>query len=839
MDEPTLTRDEKEFRDSLVKARERVKAQGGRTKGLPPAPRLPRPLDDQREYHRRFGAALKLQPFDARPAEVTLDEKRGKQVAALYDRMAHNPGDPAVKAAYDQFKKEILLQYKHMTDRGLKVEPWTQPGQPYESSKHMADSVAKHHHLYYFRTDPSQMPADHPLMEQAPGHPEGTSYNDLFRAVHDYFGRAVHRNSFGPLGEIKAWVYHARMFSPLARQAMTTETMGQNSWVNYGPHDPQKLPLKDRPFAPQKAGVMKLARSASQGLGGAVRQSDTDNHRKRVALARRVLAEAGLRARASAVIAHTAAGSEPSVSAAADHVESPQLAIYAGAMLGLMTQQKRVTVFRPGEGEDTLHVFDSPHPAAHVAEYLRSAGVASFTTESKAGGTRVMTVAPLDRLDPDTLARGLHARHTALRGRADRIGSSAGPDGSSQSAKAARAAYRQVIADAERAAGLGGEPAPPAGQEPRVLPARLARRPKSERDQMIDGVARDHPGVFADWMQDHDMPGAHIARAHATNLGYTDRAAVFDPVTGERREWYTTVPGNGDVFFNWMGAGTKLPPVYTVGIRHLKDDVDDRNPNNNVVHHRTSVRSLRHLYALLSDFSPAVRRSVVRQVARLGSGLPRTSERDGPVRLARAGDTTGRDFERAIAENPDEDTNWLVYADHLDETGGERQAARIRYWIGLRQYARNTPLSVGARRPTTVHMSYDLLPEWVGRLVASHHARPLVTDGPGARMARQALHLNDLHALDLLPAGRLDAAHERTMQHIVRFPADSPEDRRVHLAIRATTVPSTTHRPGGHIVWPANQIDGPMTTEKHDRMVRQAEQAREYVHYNPIPEAAL
>ena len=30
-----------------------------------------------------------------------------------------------------------------------------------------------------------------------------------------------------------AWNVHARMFSPLARRAMTTETRGQNSYVNF------------------------------------------------------------------------------------------------------------------------------------------------------------------------------------------------------------------------------------------------------------------------------------------------------------------------------------------------------------------------------------------------------------------------------------------------------------------------------------------------------------------------------------------------------------------------------------------------------------------------------
>ena len=57
--------------------------------------------------------------------------------------------------------------------------------------------------------------------------------NDVFRFVHDFFGHGTLGNSFGPIGEENAWNVHSRMYSPLARRAMTTETRGQNSWVNF------------------------------------------------------------------------------------------------------------------------------------------------------------------------------------------------------------------------------------------------------------------------------------------------------------------------------------------------------------------------------------------------------------------------------------------------------------------------------------------------------------------------------------------------------------------------------------------------------------------------------
>jgi hypothetical protein len=48
------------------------------------------------------------------------------------------------------------------------------------------------------------------------------------------------------------------MYSDLARPAMTTETRGQNSWVNYGPHGESNRAASaaDTTYAPQKVGLM-------------------------------------------------------------------------------------------------------------------------------------------------------------------------------------------------------------------------------------------------------------------------------------------------------------------------------------------------------------------------------------------------------------------------------------------------------------------------------------------------------------------------------------------------------------------------------------------------------
>jgi hypothetical protein len=64
--------------------------------------------------------------------------------------------------------------------------------------------------------------------------------NDVFRIVHDYFGHVKDGHGFRAKGEEGAWQAHSQMYSPLARRAMTTETRGQNSWVNYGPNGETK-----------------------------------------------------------------------------------------------------------------------------------------------------------------------------------------------------------------------------------------------------------------------------------------------------------------------------------------------------------------------------------------------------------------------------------------------------------------------------------------------------------------------------------------------------------------------------------------------------------------------
>src|SRR5262249_10272335 len=73
-----------------------------------------------------------------------------------------------------------------------------------------------------------------------------------------YFGHFKEGVGFRADGEENAWRSHAAMFSELARGALTSETRGQNSWLNYGPpaeHNKTASPA-DTIYAPQKVGLM-------------------------------------------------------------------------------------------------------------------------------------------------------------------------------------------------------------------------------------------------------------------------------------------------------------------------------------------------------------------------------------------------------------------------------------------------------------------------------------------------------------------------------------------------------------------------------------------------------
>lgn len=189
----------------------------------------------------------------------------------------HAPDDPEVAKSYAALTAETKAQYDAMVAAGVVIEPWTSKGEPYKSSTDMATDVRDNKHLWFFLTDngfgSGATDSSHPMLAKSGVKLGGRELlnNDLFRAVHDYFGHTPQGLEFGPRGEFNAWKSHSTMFSDAAQGALAAETLAQNAWVNFGPHlrdsagkiakkgEPGFVAPQDRPFADQRAFVLPAA----------------------------------------------------------------------------------------------------------------------------------------------------------------------------------------------------------------------------------------------------------------------------------------------------------------------------------------------------------------------------------------------------------------------------------------------------------------------------------------------------------------------------------------------------------------------------------------------------
>jgi hypothetical protein len=196
---------------------------------------------------------------------VRADPERGARIAREYENMEHNPNDPEVKRAFEAMIEETLAQYQYVKASGLKVE-FIEPGMedPYggDLKKVHADLAAGH--LWTFPTDQgfgtlTEADASNPLLRPTDEMVDGRRLlaNDVFRIVHDFFGHGMEGSGFSARGEENAWQSHMRLYSEAAVPAVTSETRGQNSWVNFGPHgEANRANPKETIYADQKTGLM-------------------------------------------------------------------------------------------------------------------------------------------------------------------------------------------------------------------------------------------------------------------------------------------------------------------------------------------------------------------------------------------------------------------------------------------------------------------------------------------------------------------------------------------------------------------------------------------------------
>lgn len=175
-------------------------------------------------------------------ADVRVNEVVGREIGRLY--MEASPELTCMaRKAYDAFIRQTAEQFKDV-ERCVRVS--FQDEQPYENASWMFEDIYFRRTLKIYKTRTGE---DHPYLTHR--------QNDLFRAVHDFNGHYRAGTGFDRHGEEGAWRCHSRMYSGLARRAMTTETRGQNSAMVWT--------LKGEEFPPQKA--ILLPTWVSEGLG--------------------------------------------------------------------------------------------------------------------------------------------------------------------------------------------------------------------------------------------------------------------------------------------------------------------------------------------------------------------------------------------------------------------------------------------------------------------------------------------------------------------------------------------------------------------------------------------
>jgi hypothetical protein len=177
----------------------------------------------------------------AMPRATAVDDQFKQRVADWYENAVSDPDNPEVIRAYRAFADETRQQYDYLKNLGVNFQFVDNPA-PYPNSAEMMKDIAENNRLLVYKTPENDF---HPLLS-----PEE---NDMFRAVHDYFGHAAYGHQFGALGEENAFRVHSATFSPEARRAMATETRGQNSWVNTRPENKE---VPGSVYAEQKVTLM-------------------------------------------------------------------------------------------------------------------------------------------------------------------------------------------------------------------------------------------------------------------------------------------------------------------------------------------------------------------------------------------------------------------------------------------------------------------------------------------------------------------------------------------------------------------------------------------------------
>lgn len=168
---------------------------------------------------------------------VTTPEMQGA-LARAYEGLPSY--DERAEPAFHAMREETVAQFRHMTaprrrgGMGISVE--TSDKDPYDGPQPLFNDLFHDRRMKVLST---RSTGAHPFFSD--------DENDMFRAVHDVFGHAGTGRGFDRHGEEAAYQSHARLYSPLARMALATETRGQNAaLIHTGQFQQQKIALMPR-----------------------------------------------------------------------------------------------------------------------------------------------------------------------------------------------------------------------------------------------------------------------------------------------------------------------------------------------------------------------------------------------------------------------------------------------------------------------------------------------------------------------------------------------------------------------------------------------------------------
>ena len=255
---------------------------GADTSPVPAGNRLfGQPLQDSTSVSERYQRSKGIRGQEPRPV-VELDEERAAVIGKAYDKMKHDPTNPEVVRAYDALVKETIDQYDAILEDGYAMEL---SEVEYNSSQDMIDDVRNRKVMRVFSTEDgfgtkgisAKERRENPMLAETSRTDKNGKpllVNDIFRFVHDFFGHGKLGNGFGPIGEENAWNVHSLMFSPLARRALTTETRGQNSWVNFSGVNDKAFEVRDQARKARADGNIKEAKRLSKLAYGKMKFAD-------------------------------------------------------------------------------------------------------------------------------------------------------------------------------------------------------------------------------------------------------------------------------------------------------------------------------------------------------------------------------------------------------------------------------------------------------------------------------------------------------------------------------------------------------------------------------------